>query len=175
MLEDAADVGQEAHITHPVGLVQHQHLHIREVDVALADVVEQATGAGHDNLRAAAQRGQLGTLAHTAIDGRAAHPQILAQIRKGLVDLFGQFTGGGHDQHPHFAQGAAGQALEDGQGKGGGLACAGLGQTQHIPPREDERDGLFLDGGGRCVAHSFDGAVQARVERKFSKLHVSTP
>ncbi len=70
--EDAADVGQEAHVAHAVGLVQHQHLDLRQVDAALGDQVEQASGAGDDDLGAAAQRLHLRALAHAAVDGDAA-------------------------------------------------------------------------------------------------------
>src|SRR5215210_898746 len=36
--EDAPDGGQEAHVEHPVGLVEHQHLDVREVERAALDV-----------------------------------------------------------------------------------------------------------------------------------------
>ena len=54
-LEDAPDVRQEAHVEHPVRLVEHEDLDLAEVDVPLADVVEQAAGRGDEDLDPAAQ------------------------------------------------------------------------------------------------------------------------
>ena len=48
--EDLADVADEAHVEHPVGLVEDEDLDARQVDRALADVVEQAARRGDDDL-----------------------------------------------------------------------------------------------------------------------------
>ena len=50
-----ADVVDEAHVEHPVGLVEDEDLDRAEVDGALADVVEQSAGRGDDDLGPAAQ------------------------------------------------------------------------------------------------------------------------
>ena len=39
---DALDVGDEPHVEHAVGFVEHEDLDLRQVDAALLDVVEQA-------------------------------------------------------------------------------------------------------------------------------------
>ncbi len=54
LLEDAADVGQEAHVAHAVGLVQHQHLDLRQVDAALA---ETGRAGGRGRRRRCRRRG----------------------------------------------------------------------------------------------------------------------
>ena len=104
-LEDAANVGQKAHVAHPVGFVQDQHLDLRQVDAAVAVQVEQAAGAGDDDLGAAPQGLDLASLAHAAIDGDAAHLGFPAQVDARLVDLFGQLARGGDDQGAHAAPG----------------------------------------------------------------------
>ena len=53
VLQHAAHVGQEAHVKHAVGLVQHQHFHAGQADVALREVVQQAARAGHHDFDAA--------------------------------------------------------------------------------------------------------------------------
>ena len=53
--EDLADVVDEAHVEHPVGLVEDEDLDRAKVDGALADVVEQPAGRGDDDLGTAAQ------------------------------------------------------------------------------------------------------------------------
>jgi hypothetical protein len=53
MREDALDVGDEAHVQHAVGFVEHQHFDLGEGDALLLDVVEQAARRGDDDLAAA--------------------------------------------------------------------------------------------------------------------------
>ena len=57
------------------------------------------------------------------------------------------------DEHQHAAAAArrrpavGGQAVQDRQGEGGGLAGAGLGDAQQVAAGHDARDGLRLDRG----------------------------
>ena len=51
--EDALDVADEAHVEHPVRLVEHEDLDVAQVDGALALVVEQAAGRGDEDVDAA--------------------------------------------------------------------------------------------------------------------------
>jgi len=53
--DDAPDIRQEAHIEHLIGLVQHQNLDALQINVSLFDMVQQAAGAGHHDVRAAAK------------------------------------------------------------------------------------------------------------------------
>ena len=50
--EDALDVADEAHVEHPVGLVQHQDLDVRQVDGALLVMVEQPARRGDQDVDA---------------------------------------------------------------------------------------------------------------------------
>jgi hypothetical protein len=52
------------------------------------------------------------------------------------------------------------QALQQGKRESGGLAGAGLRGAEQVAPREDDGDGLRLDGGGFGVALLRDGAKQ---------------
>ena len=67
--EDLADVADEAHVEHPVGLVEDEDLDPAQVDGALAGVVEQASGRGDHDLDATAQRADLAAEADAAVDG----------------------------------------------------------------------------------------------------------
>ena len=49
------DVVDEAHVEHAVGFVEHEDLDMREVERALAVVVEQAPGRGDEDVDAAPQ------------------------------------------------------------------------------------------------------------------------
>ena len=77
-----------------------------------------------------------------------------------VVDLGGQFTGRGEDQHTwhrlavhHVLR----QVVDDGQRKRSCFARARLGDSHHITASEDVRDGLFLNGGGGLVTERHQG------------------
>ncbi len=67
---DAADVVDEAHVEHAVGLVEHEVRHAVEAHVPLAHQVEQAARRGDEHLRRATQRELLAALPHAAVDDR---------------------------------------------------------------------------------------------------------
>ena len=64
--QDATDVGNKSHVEHAVGLVEHEDLHLAQVDGALLNMIEQTPGCGDDNVGAAPQLGNLGIDAHAA-------------------------------------------------------------------------------------------------------------
>ena len=101
--KDAAHVVDEAHVQHPVGLVQHEDLQPGQVDELLAVEVAQAAGGGHQDVHAIFQPLHLGGLAHAAEDDGGAQGQVLAIGLKALLDLEGQLPGGGEDQGPDGA------------------------------------------------------------------------
>ena len=70
--QDRADVADEAHVEHAIGLVEDEDLDRAEIDGALAGVVEQPAGRGDHDLRAAAQRRHLAGEADAAEDGGRA-------------------------------------------------------------------------------------------------------
>ena len=72
VLEHPADVGQEAHVEHAVGLVEHQDLEAGEAGVGLLEVVQQAARAGDDDVDAGAQGALLRAHADAAVDGGGA-------------------------------------------------------------------------------------------------------
>ena len=52
LFDDAAHVGQKAHVEHPVGLVEHEELHLVEPHRALFEMIQQTSGRGDDDVRA---------------------------------------------------------------------------------------------------------------------------
>ena len=96
--EDLADVADEAHVEHPVGLVEDEDLDPREVDRPLADVVEQATGGGDDDFGTRAQVTDLRVEADAAID-RGRPDGVLGAVRPdALLDLERELAGRSEDQ-----------------------------------------------------------------------------
>ena len=88
-----------------------------------------------------------------------------------LVDLRGQLARGGEDEDARDATRAPDQALENREEEGRGLAAPGHGARQDVPARENRRDGVPLDRGGRLEAESGDGAQEVGVKVKRVERH----
>ena len=156
-----SDVADEAHVEHPIGLVEDEDLDRAEVDGALAGMVEQATRRGDDDLGAATQCGHLAAESDAAIDGGRARAAAGVDADR-LLDLDGQLAGGGEHQGadaPPIRR-PFGQALEHGKDERGRLAGAGLGAGEEIASIEHDRDRLALDGGWFGVSLPRDSAEQ---------------
>ena len=90
------------------------------------------------------------------------------------MDLRGQLARRRQDQGAAAAARGrltvGGQAMEDGQGEGGGLAGSGLGDAQQILAGHHAGNGLGLDRGGGLVALVGKGLEQALVEAEVGEL-----
>ena len=171
--DDPAHVVDEAHVEHAVGLVEDEDLEPAEADVALAHQVEQAAGRGDQDVDAARQRLDLRVLADAAEDHRAPERQMAAVGREARLDLGGELAGRGQHQDaaalgPRAAR-LAGEALQDRQREGRGLAGAGLGAAEQIAAREQVRDRLQLDGGRGGVVLGAHGALDRLDQAELGK------
>ena len=77
-LQDPADVVDEAHVQHAVGLVQDEDLHPAQVQKALALEVQEPARGGHQDIHALFQLLHLGLLPHPAEDDGGAQGQVPA-------------------------------------------------------------------------------------------------
>ena len=50
-----ADIADEPHVEHPVGLVEYEDFHLGKIESFLADVIEQTSGSGYNDVHTAAQ------------------------------------------------------------------------------------------------------------------------
>jgi len=153
--EDLADVADETHVEHAVGLVQHQNFDLRQVDRPLADVVEQAARRGDQDVNAAAQLVGLRAETNAAEDHGGLERDMLAVGAYALLHLRRELARGRENQRAHRALRAARpgvQKLQQRQRETGGLAGAGLRAGENIAAFENDGDGLQLDGGGLGVA-----------------------
>ena len=154
-VDDPAHVVDEAHVQHPVRLVQDEGLDAGEVDVALIAQVVEPPRRGDENVHPPLQGLHLGGLPYAAEDDGIAQGEVLSVLVEALFDLQSELPRGGEDQgadDPASCHRLAVEALEDGDGEGGGLAGAGLGAADEVPAQEHRGDGLGLDGGGGGVA-----------------------
>lgn len=176
VFEDAPDIGQETHVKHHVCLVEDEDFQVVEADVALVDVIQQASGAGDHDVHARAEFFDLRSDAHAAVEGHAAGLGVFAEFADGLVNLFGEFAGGGYDEGADLPvagvrHGMVEEALQDRQNECSGFAGAGLREAHHITPLADGWDSLQLNGGWGGVPQVFYPGVDARVEVERFKVH----
>ena len=128
-LVDFSQVVREAQVQHAVGLVDHQELHLVQLELHGALQVQQAAGGGHHQV-GVLQLGDLQLVGNAAHHVGHAQAAAMAHQVDGVVGhLLGQLAGGAQDQ------GARHGGLEV-AGVGGVLALAALGR------RLATRDGL---------------------------------
>ena len=180
--DDASDVIDEAHVQHPVGFVEHEHLDLAQVDGPAAGMVEEAPGRGDEDLDASQELLLLGRHGHTAVDDRDAERQVAAVGPEAALDLDRELAGRGHDERPNgmprgreAGVGVRLEALEDGQRERRGLAGAGLGTTHQVMAREHDGDGLLLDRGGDRVALIGHSTQDLRAQAQMVEGHADAP
>ena len=131
------------------------------VGCSLVDEVEQAAGGGHDDVDAPLKCCDLLALFDPAEDDRVVDFQVGAVVPDALANLGGEFAGWAQDEGADHAAlvpaGLLGEPVQHGQGEGGRLAGAGLGDAEHITSVEDVGDGLGLNGGGGLVPEGGEG------------------
>src|SRR5688500_14514921 len=87
MAEHAADVGQEAHVQHPIRFIEHEDLQRLELCVAVLEMIEQTSGRGDEHVDAAAERMLLRPHPHAAVNRGAGEWRVYGEIAQMLVDL----------------------------------------------------------------------------------------
>ena len=85
--EHLLDVVDEAHVEHAIGLVEHEDLDVREVERALAVVVEEPPRRGDEDVDAAAQLVDLRLHADAAEHHHAGELGVLAVGANAFLDL----------------------------------------------------------------------------------------
>ena len=93
LVDDLFDVGQEAHVQHPVRLVQHHPSDVLQADVALLQVVEQTPGRGDQHIDTALEKGVLFAVTGSTEDQSDSHLEKTREITERGLDLRGQLAG----------------------------------------------------------------------------------
>ena len=182
--EDLVEVVGEAHVEHLVGLVEDDGLDLVEAERAAVEVVHRAPGRRDDHVHAAREAVELRGDRLPAVHRHDAHAELAAVPVDGLGHLHRELAGGREHERRRAAAAAvrgtprpstgrpasrscvhaAGEALEDRQGEGGGLAGPGRRLGQQVAALEQRRDRGQLDGRGLLVAERGERAQQPRVE-----------
>ena len=180
--DDLADIGDEAHVQHSIGLVQDEDLDLGEVHGLLADMVHQTTGCGDEDLDALPQDLDLRVDAGAAVHDRRAQGAAPAVGLDGLADLDGELTGRRQDQHSdgvpgrrEAAVGVPSEALQCRQNERGRLAGSGLGCGKDVASGQDEGNCRALDGRRLRVALSRNCGEKVGREAEFFESQTVTP
>ncbi len=173
-LHDAFDIRDEAHVQHTVGLVDHQHIDTAQQQPAALKMIEQTSGRGDQDIRAAIDNPALIHKRDTANQQRHVQFVIFAIDLEVLGHLGGQLPGRLQDQGTGHARPgpALGEDIDHGQREASGLACSGLGAAQDITPLQDVGNSALLNGRGFAVAGIIDGLQDGSAKAKFFEGHV---
>ena len=171
----------EAHIQHPVRLVQHHGPVGLHPDRVALHVVGEPARCGHNDLGTLFQRLDLPVDGGTAIQAHGPDAGLVGTQHPQLIgDLNSQFPGGGQNHRLHaFVRGV--DMLHDGNAVGKSLTGAGRGLGHHIPPFQHGRDAAGLHRGGlndialQQSAQNFGGQLQAVEPNSLSDLHGQFP
>ena len=137
---------------HLVGLVEHQVVHVRQVQRAAFEVVDDPAGGADHHLRAASQPGQLHAVGRPAVDRQHVD---LGQVRPVAAERLGHLQGQLAGGRQHQGLGRFAGDVDFGQDRDRErrrLAGAGLRQPHHVGTRHQRRNGRGLDGRRRLVA-----------------------
>ena len=173
LTEDLLDVLGEAHLEHLVGLVEDEVLEAAELEGALLEVVDDATGGADDDLGSALESGQLRAVGLSAVDGEDGEVVEVRRIGgERLGDLDRELAGRGEHEGEGAVVGTT-RLGEVGQGRQRercGLAGAGLGQADDVAAIGQRRNGRRLDRCRGLVALSLDGLEDERVQVQLGEF-----
>jgi hypothetical protein len=146
-VEQALHGRQEAEVGHVVGLVEHGDLDAGQVRVPLADEVLEPARAGDEDVDAGREGLDLRVLPDAAEDDGARQAGGLRQRLDDGEHLVGQLAGRHEDEPARLARTApaAGQAGDEREAEGEGLAAARAPAPEHVPAGERVGERRELD------------------------------
>ena len=141
-----AHAGPKAHVEHAVGLVEHENLHVRQVDFLALHEVDESAGRGHEHVAARLEALELTVVALAADDRGDALARDGAKLVSHSVNLLGKLAGGRDDEGTRGDLALCGLAhkLKHRQRERAGLARARLRRCHDVAPLEHDGDGLRL-------------------------------
>jgi hypothetical protein len=170
VLEHPPDVRKEAHVQHPVRLVEDEDLEAVELRVVVLEVVEEPPRRRHQDVDPLAEVLLLRPHGDAAEDGRSLDGRELGEPLHVLDDLRRQLPRGGEHQYPGRAAGLVVQPVQDRQQEGRGLAAARHRAGEHVLAGEGGGDGVLLNGSGLLEAQALDAAEKVGVKAEIREI-----
>src|SRR5215210_4461771 len=142
--EDTPDVGREAHVEHPVRLVEHQVANRAEAQGATLQVVQDAPWRADYYCGGAVLEGfDLGPYWHSpANDDRTVVAGEVRDLSRGLRGKLPRW----HEHERLYSPRLPAEALDQGYGESSRLATACLREPDHILPVQKLGQSQSLDG-----------------------------
>ena len=107
--------------------------------------VFEPPGSGHEDVDALVEGTLLSAVSNPAVDGVDASADRFGERSEFLLDLLGEFPGGGQDERAGAVPAGLVDLGEQGKAEGKCLAGPGRGLAGHVPTRESVGDRGFLD------------------------------
>ena len=160
--QNPLDLGREAVVGHPVGLVENDDVDVGHRDVTGLEQIDEAQRRGHDDVDAVAQRVDLLRAARPAVDGEDPLAAVVGDRFEHLGHLHGQLPG----RYENEPEGAAGsRPFDDSRqhrhAERQRLARAGSGAAAHVVAGEGDGDRRALDLEWLGEASSGEAGVDA--------------
>ena len=171
MTQHLLDVGQEAHVEHPVGFIEHEVLEPGQLRVRLAEVIEQAAGCRDDDVHAAPEGMLLRTHADTTEHGSTGDRRVHGEVLQVLVDLRRELARRREHERARDTTGTIDELVHDREDERRGLAAAGHGAGKDVPAFERRRDRCFLDRGGAGETEFLHPLEEAGVKLEATERH----
>jgi len=163
---------REAHVEHPVGLVEHDHPECAEAQGAPLEVVVEAPRGRDDDGGPRREGAKLRPHGLAADENGGPEASPAPEDAERFGDLERELTRG--CQHEGVDSGAGArerprEPLDDGNRERRGLAGARLGAADQVAAVENRTDRLGLDGSRNGIARGGDGLAHRGRERKIGK------
>ncbi len=131
MFQNAPDIREKPHVEHMVGLINNQHFQFGKIDGTTVDMIKKPTGTGHNNI-STFQFLNLRINTNATVNSSASQAGLATQSFNSLMNLFGQLSGGSHDQSTDAGRFFFDQPIQYRQNEDSRFTGAGLGQPHHI-------------------------------------------
>jgi len=140
-----------------------------KIDAGASDMVKKPARAGNDNV-GMLQFLNLRINSHATVNSYASDARLTPQGFDGLMNLFGQLTGGGDYQGANASGLTPHQAVEYRQSKCRRFTGAGLGQTHYITAIKYLRDCPSLNRGRGFITCRCDSRGNGGMKIKCFKV-----
>ena len=173
--QNGADIIDESHIHHFVPFIEDKNLHMGQVDGTPFHMVHEPARGGYNNVRMLPERFELPFNILSPVNGQGMDRKVLGQ----MVDFFGrldcQFPGRGKN-HRLGSRLRCVNPFQDGNTKGCGFSCPGLGLADQVLSGHCHRNRCLLDRSRFFESHILYGLQYFRHNTQFFKsfVHVSS-
>ncbi len=178
LVKKFSDNWHEAHVCHPVCLVDDDNFNLVQPESAAIDEIREPTGTRDGDVDTSTQRVKLRTKSHAAV--KTCHPTVpqSAEVGELLADLRGELAGRGKNQCLWTTRRGVTYARDDGNSEGKRLARACWRPSTDVVASQciGKRGGLdwkcVIDSSGMEAANEILGNTEFSKSNRQEKLQV---